>query len=33
MSEDRDADLLKTMAVMAKRAERKGNLAKEPQPV
>ena len=32
MSEDRDAQL-KTMAVMAKRAERKGNLAKEPQPV
>jgi hypothetical protein len=33
MSEDRDADLLKTMAVMAKRAEGKGKLAKEPQPV
>jgi hypothetical protein len=32
MGEDRDADLLKTMAVMAKRAGRKGNLAKERQP-
>lgn len=33
MSEDRDADMLKTMAIMAKRAESKGKLAKEPQPV
>ena len=33
MSEDRDSDLLKTMAVMATRAERKGKLRKEPQAV
>lgn len=33
MSEGRDADLLKTMAVMAKRVERKGKLAKAPRPV
>jgi len=33
MSEDRDSDLLKTMAVMANRAEKKGKLRKEPQAV
>jgi hypothetical protein len=32
MSEQRDADLLKTMAIMANRAEKRGKLAK-PQPV
>jgi hypothetical protein len=33
MSEDRDSELLKTMAVMANRAEKKGKLRKEPQAV
>ena len=33
MTEDGDAARLKMMAVMAKRAERKGKLAKEPRPV
>jgi hypothetical protein len=33
MSEDRDSDLLKKMAVMATRAERKGKLRKQPQAV
>jgi hypothetical protein len=33
MSQDRDSDLLKTMGVMATRAERKGKLRKEPQAV
>jgi hypothetical protein len=32
-SEDRDSDLLKTMAVMATHAEKKGKLRKEPQAV
>jgi len=32
MSEQRDLDLLKTMAIMANRAEKRGRLA-EPQPV
>jgi hypothetical protein len=31
--EDRDSDLLKTMAVMATRVERKGKLRTEPQAV
>ena len=33
MSEDRDSHLLKTMAVMASRAEKKGKLRKAPQAV
>ncbi len=33
MSEDRDSDLLRTMAVMATRAEKKGKVRKEPQSV
>ena len=33
MSQDRDSDLLKTMGIMATRAERKGKLRKEPQAV
>jgi hypothetical protein len=33
LSEDRDADLLKTMATMAKRAEGKGKLVKRPRPI
>ena len=32
-SDDRDSDLLKTMAVMANRAEKKGKLRKESQAV
>ena len=31
MSEDRDADLLKTMAVLATQTEKKGKLRKVPQ--